>query len=147
MDIYTDGGCSGNPGVGAWAFIVIESQDDVVFHTQSDAVQYTTNNRMELRAVIEALSYAHKTFPTESIHLYSDSQYVCNGITNWINTWIKNQWKTAQKKAVKNKDLWVDLVERTHSLTIHWHWVKGHAHNIHNEQCHTLVQQSINILK
>lgn len=137
VSIYTDGGCKGNPGVGAWAFYVPDEKLG-----KSGSEKETTNNKMELNAAIEALRWACKTDRTK-IHLYTDSQYVQKGITDWIFTWKKNKWKTAAKKPVKNQDLWQALDELRKQIEIEWHWVKGHAGQEGNERAHELVTKSI----
>lgn len=134
--IYTDGGCKGNPGVGAWAFVMYSN--DKLITEQSSGVVYTTNNQMELTAVIVALRSCLKVNP-EKIIVNTDSQYVKNGITSWVHNWKKNGWKTANKKPVKNKELWVELDQLNSKLNVSYKWVKGHAGIDLNERCDTLV--------
>ena len=134
--IYTDGGCKGNPGVGAWAFVMYSGNQFIT--EQSAGLKYTTNNQMELTAVIVALKTCLTTNP-KKIVLHTDSQYVKNGITTWVHNWKKNGWKTANKKPVKNKELWVELDALNSKLNVEYKWVKGHAGIELNERCDTLV--------
>jgi len=140
--IYTDGGCSGNPGPGGWAFVLRDGKTD---REGSGGEDPTTNNRMELTAVIEALRTAVSEFraPSRRVELYTDSQYVKNGITGWIYNWEKNGWLTSAKKPVKNREYWQDLRNLTTGLDLHWNWVKGHAGNELNERCDQMVQVEI----
>ncbi|WP_319476683.1 ribonuclease HI [Marispirochaeta aestuarii] len=139
--IYTDGGCWGNPGPGAWAYCIL-CDGESLEKNGGDAA--TTNNRMELTAVIEALTeIRRRQWDRRPVAVHTDSQYVKNGITSWIETWSRNGWKTAAKKPVKNQDLWVPLKELRDALNIRWQWVKGHAGNEHNERCDALVQEAI----
>ena len=141
ITIYTDGGCHGNPGPGAWAFIMLENGQE---YSRSGAEENTTNNRMELAAVIEALTEQIKRYPDEKkAALYTDSQYVKKGINEWIINWKKNGWRTAARKPVKNKDLWTVLDSINNSLDITWKWVEGHAGHKYNELCDALVQKTI----
>ncbi len=144
--IYTDGGCSGNPGPGGWAYVIIEENGSKGF---SGGEKGTTNNRMELTAVIKAFESILKNekYSKARIHLNTDSQYVKNGITKWINNWIKNGWKTAAKQPVKNQDLWKILKELSDQLEIQWHWVKGHSGNKYNEECDSMVKKEMIKLK
>ncbi len=134
--IYTDGGCKGNPGIGAWAFVMY--YNDKLLTEQSAGVKYTTNNQMELTAVIVALKSCLSVKPNKII-VNTDSQYVKNGITSWITNWKKNGWKTANKKPVKNKELWVELDNLNSQLNVIYKWVKGHAGIDLNERCDQLV--------
>ena len=140
--IYTDGGCSGNPGPGGWAYIIKTAELE---KSRSGGDSYTTNNKMELTAVIKSLEAILKDphLVKESIDLHTDSQYVKNGITSWINNWIKNGWKTAAKKPVKNKELWIELKKVSDQLNINWIWVKGHAGNPLNEACDSMVKEEM----
>ena len=135
--IYTDGGCSGNPGPGGWAFVVSENGEIREYRSGGD--QSTTNNKMELTAVINALEYA-KANGERDVVILTDSQYVKNGITSWITNWKKNGWKTAAKKPVLNQDLWQKLDDLNNSLSVEWKWVKGHAGIAGNEECDRLVR-------
>src|SRR5205823_3570865 len=118
--IYTDGACKGNPGPGGWgALLQYRGRERELFGGEA----LTTNNRMELTAVIRALESLKRRVPVE---IYTDSQYVKNGIETWIGSWKKNGWKTADRKAVKNADLWLELDQLAHEHDITWHWVRGH---------------------
>ncbi len=140
--IWTDGGCQGNPGPGAWAF-VLRSPSGLV--ERSGFEPQTTNNRMELIAVREALREvaSNAGWKRLAVTLTTDSQYVQKGITEWIKAWERNGWKTSAKKPVKNVDLWSSLAELSRPLSISWAWVMGHAGDEMNERCHSLVEQSI----
>jgi ribonuclease HI len=146
IQIYTDGGCSGNPGPGGWAFVM--SKEDREFRA-SGCDRATTNNRMELLAVIKALEEVRKMpdFQGIKIELYTDSEYVKRGITEWIKNWERNGYKTAAKKPVKNQDLWMTLKDLSDGLALNWNWVKGHAGNRLNEECDGLVQERIAEIK
>jgi ribonuclease HI len=137
IDIYTDGACKGNPGPGGWgAYLKSGDHEKDIFGGDSQ----TTNTRMELMAVIEAL----KTLKNRSrIRLFIDSQYVKNGINIWISNWKKNGWRTSNKKAVKNVDLWMQLDELVPNHEIEWIWVKGHAGNFGNERADALANQGV----
>ena len=140
--IYSDGGSSGNPGPGAWAYILLEPRGE-----SQDArfAAETTNNRMELQAVIEALQAVRKRSDLASaeIELFTYSQYVKNGISVWIHNWIRNGWKTRSKQPVKNQDLWKQLLGLSRTMSIHWRWLQGHAGDRYNEACDRLVQEVI----
>ncbi len=140
--IYTDGGCHGNPGPGGWAIVVIA---DGVAKQLSGGEKLTTNNRMELMAAINALSVINNTkgFSACDVVVYIDSQYVKNGITSWIKNWKAKGWKTADKKPVKNQDLWEKLDALNSVLKVEWKWVKGHAGVEYNELCDSLCQKEI----
>lgn len=137
--IYTDGGCHGNPGPGAWAFILLISDGNAV--SRAGVEQSTTNNRMELLAVIKALEEIDPGGTEAEIVIHTDSQYVQKGITEWISNWEKNGWLTTSKKPVKNKELWQELKRAADRYTIRWKWVQGHAGDKMNELCDTLVQR------
>jgi len=135
IDIFTDGACSGNPGPGGWGVLIIDGENRIeLFGGERD----TTNNRMELIAAIRALEETNAETP---VRLYTDSQYVKNGINQWINGWKRNGWKTASKKPVKNQDLWEALDAQTQNRKIEWHWVKGHAGHPGNEHADALARQ------
>ena len=137
INIWTDGACSGNPGPGGWGALI---KYDNSTKEISGSEKNTTNNRMEMMAVIEALKYVD----TESkINLYTDSKYVKEGITNWITGWKKNNWKNSKKKDVKNKDLWVELDTLSQKHNISWNWVKGHSGNIENDIADKLATEAI----
>ena len=143
VKIYTDGACVGNPGPGGWAAIILAEKDKKeIFGGE----KLTTNNRMELTAPIKALEYCTKQYDKqctlEQIEIYTDSTYVKEGITVWINTWEKNNWKTADKKNVKNVDLWKKLKELTRSNPIEWYWVKGHSEDPMNDLADKLAKKA-----
>ena len=140
--VYTDGGCSGNPGPGGWGIVVIANGEA---RKLSGGEKITTNNRMELTAAISALSVIQNTpsFNGKKIIVNIDSQYVKNGITVWIKSWKQKGWKTADKKPVKNQDLWQQLDELNSNLNVEWNWVKGHAGIEYNEICDQLCQKEI----
>ncbi|AHC14324.1 ribonuclease HI [Salinispira pacifica] len=138
-EIFTDGGCIGNPGPGAWAF-VIDLPDSPIEDSGFDPD--TTNNRMELQAVIRALDYC-RVHQIDQVRIHTDSQYVKNGISDWIHNWKRRGWLTAAKKPVKNRDLWMTLDEVNGHVQPEWRWVKGHAGIELNERCDQLVQQCI----
>ena len=144
--IYTDGGCSGNPGPGGWAIVVIFG--DLV-RSLSGGEALTTNNKMELTAAIAALSVVKNTpaFKDLPVTVNIDSQYVKNGITQWIHSWKAKGWKTADKKPVKNQELWMQLDELNAALDVTWNWVKGHAGIEYNELCDQLCQAEIKKFK
>ncbi len=142
MKIYTDGACSGNPGVGGWAAIIITPQQEI--QEISGYEIYTTNNRMELIAVISALKYIDTVI---DIEIFTDSKYVKNGITDWIDNWSKNNWKTASKQSVKNRDLWEELHSRTKLTKIKWSWIKGHAGDKYNEMADKAATKQVQTAK
>jgi len=136
IEIYTDGSCLKNPGNGGWAAII---NDDGKIEKISGSEKNTTNNRMELMAPIAALS---KITKKKKVQIFTDSQYVKMGITNWIHNWIKNNWQTSKKEDVKNKDLWLNLYKLTQSHDVEWHWVKAHAGNTLNEEVDALAKDA-----
>jgi ribonuclease HI len=141
VEIWTDGACSGNPGPGGWGVILISGANrKELFGGEPD----TTNNRMELMAAIMALEALKK--PCD-VSLNIDSQYVRQGIMTWIHGWKRNGWKTADKKPVKNADLWMRLDEATRQHTIAWNWVKGHAGNELNERADELAREGVKSAK
>ncbi len=135
--MYTDGACRGNPGPGGWG-VLMDYRDNR--KTLNGHEAETTNNRMELTAVIKGLAALTRRC---DIELYTDSKYVLQGINEWIVNWKKNGWKTANKKAVKNSDLWQKLDAETSRHQIGWHWVKGHSGNPGNEAADQLANQAI----
>ena len=137
ITIYTDGGCSGNPGPGGWAFAV--SENGMLVDSASGGDGATTNNRMELTAVINALKYARAKGENE-VTILTDSQYVKNGITDWIRSWKRKGWRTSSNSPVKNVEYWTELDELNSSLSVTWSWVKGHAGIDGNEECDRLVR-------
>ena len=141
LKIYTDGACSGNPGIGGWGAVLINPDTGEEKHL-SGAENLTTNNKMELTATIESLKSIIK--PSE-IELYTDSQYVKNGINIWIINWKNNGWKTASKKPVANKELWIELDTIVQFHNVQWFWVKGHSGNRYNEIADQLAVKAMNI--
>ncbi|MCU6435849.1 ribonuclease HI [Undibacterium sp. Jales W-56] len=137
IEIFTDGACKGNPGVGGWGALLIAGDNKKeLFGGEKD----TTNNRMELMAVIQALSVLKR--PCHII-LHSDSQYVLKGITEWIQGWKAKGWKTASKAPVKNVDLWQQLDQAQSTHRIEWKWVKGHAGHPGNERADQLANRGV----
>ena len=137
VTIYTDGACSGNPGPGGWGAVLIYNG------TEKDICggeKATTNNRMELMAAIKSLEELKKPC---NVDLYTDSNYVRNGIMTWIHDWKKRGWKTADKKPVKNVDLWQELDELSAKHQVKWHWVKGHNGDPLNERADALARSGI----
>jgi ribonuclease HI len=141
IQIYTDGGCRGNPGVGGWGVLLQYNGKQKTLKGNS---KLTTNNQMELTAIIKALQSLKKN--TVAIDLWTDSKYAIDGINNWIQNWKKNNWKTAAKKDVKNKELWQELDALHEKFTINWHWVKGHSGNAGNEIVDGLANQAMDEL-
>ena len=137
IKIYTDGACSGNPGKGGWGALIQETENEKKL---SGSELNTTNNRMELTAVIRALEHYDEA---KEIEVFTDSKYVMQGITEWIKNWKTNHWKTSQKKDVKNKDLWVLLDSVSAKHDVKWSWVKGHAGDYGNEIADKLATQAI----
>ena len=143
IKIYIDGACIGNPGPVGWAVIILfENEKKELFGGE----KLTTNNRMELTAAIKALEYfskEEKKRPSlKNLKIYTDSNYVKEGITVWINSWEKNNWKTADKKNVKNIDLWKRLKDLTKSNQIEWSWIKGHSDNPMNDLADKLAKRA-----
>ena len=139
IKIYTDGSCLSNPGNGGWAAIInINGEIKKISGNEKN----TTNNRMELMAPINALKNINSKDPIE---IFTDSKYVKNGITEWINTWVLNNWKTSKKEDVKNKDLWLELHKLNQSLNVKWNWVKAHAGNPLNEEVDMLAKKVANL--
>jgi ribonuclease HI len=140
VEIYTDGACRGNPGPGGWGAVLIAGAHEKEL---SGAEPLTTNNRMELTAAIRALAALNR--PCE-VALYTDSQYVRKGITEWLPQWKARDWRTADKKPVKNVDLWQALEREIEHHRIEWHWVKGHAGVPGNERADRLANEAIDTL-
>ena len=143
VNIYTDGACVGNPGPGGWAAIIIsKNKKKQLFGGE----KLTTNNRMELTAAIKALEYCsqqdEKLLTLRQFKVYTDSIYLKEGITVWINNWEKNNWKTADKKNVKNVDLWKKLKKLAKTNSIEWLWIKGHSGNPMNDLVDKLAKES-----
>jgi ribonuclease HI len=135
VELYTDGACSGNPGPGGWAYILKHPASGAAREASGGEPQ-TTNNRMELQAVIEGLSALKAA---SIVDLYSDSQYVLNGLRDWMKGWKAKGWRTAGKKPVKNQDLWEQLDQLTQFHTVRFHWVRGHSEHPENERCDELA--------
>ena len=143
IKIYTDGACVGNPGPGGWAAIIlVENEKKELFGGE----KLTTNNRMELIAAIKGLEFCAKEDEKQPslklIKIFTDSTYVKEGITVWINSWEKNNWKTADKKNVKNIDLWKRLKELVKSNQVEWNWVKGHSEDPMNDLADKLAKEA-----
>ena len=143
IKIYTDGACVGNPGPGGWSAIILkENEKKELFGGE----KLTTNNRMELTAAIKALEYCnnqeHKQRSLQNIRIFTDSTYVKEGITVWINNWEKNNWKTSDKKNVKNVDLWKKLKELIQSNQVEWNWIKGHSKDPMNDLADELAKKA-----
>lgn len=138
--IYTDGACRGNPGPGGWGAIILFSKNEKIL---SGAEEHTTNNRMELTAAIEALKALKEPC---SVELYTDSQYVQKGITEWFVKWKNNNWKKSDKKPIKNVDLWQALHEYVGLHKITWHWVRGHSGTEGNEKADEIANLAIDEL-
>ena len=137
VTIYTDGACSGNPGPGGWAAILFLNGEEKEL---SGGENPTTNNRMELKAAIEGLNALKAQ---SSIILYTDSRYVMDGLTKWLPRWKANGWKTADKKPVKNEDLWRMLEEAASRHEVDWQWVAGHSGDLGNERADVLAREAI----
>jgi ribonuclease HI len=140
VDIYTDGACRGNPGPGGWAALLIMGEHE---REISGAETLTTNNRMELTAVIRALEALKR--PVQG-RVYTDSQYVRQGVLEWMPQWKARGWKTADKKPVKNQDLWQELDSLVKRHELEWHWVKGHSGNAGNERVDALANRAIDAM-
>ena len=140
IEIYTDGACRGNPGAGGWGVYLLYKNEKKEFY---GGKLNTTNNQMELTAAIKGLKVLKEPC---KVKLYTDSKYVMDGINSWIANWKKNNWKTASKKDVKNKDLWIELDAETCKHEIEWVWVKGHSGNIGNEKADALANMGIDNL-
>lgn len=140
IEIFTDGACRGNPGPGGWgALLVAGKRRKTMYGGERD----TTNNRMELKAVIEALNALNGS---RKVILHTDSKYVKDGITSWLENWKRRGWKTAARKPVKNQDLWLALDEAVRRHDIEWRWVKGHAGHAGNEEADALANRGIDEL-
>lgn len=136
VQIFTDGACSGNPGRGGWAYIIIDKQNNKITNKKScsGACEMTTNNRMELFALIKSLENMGSY--SSEVEFYSDSQYIINALTKgWLESWQKNNWKTSGKKPVANKDLWEKIINLTSKIKLKPIWVRGHDGHPENEEC------------
>ena len=136
--IFTDGACSGNPGIGGWGVVIIIDKKEPIFLNGGE--RHTTNNRMELMAAIQSILFFDKK---NELEIFTDSKYLKDGIESWIQKWKINNWKTSAKKPVKNKDLWVKLDEVISRHNVKWNWVKGHANNKYNEKADSLARKYI----
>ena len=141
VELYTDGACSGNPGPGGWGAVLRYGETEKEF---SGAEAATTNNRMELMAAISALEALKRP---SKVTLHTDSKYVMDGLTKWIHGWKKNGWKTADKKPVKNDDLWKRLDAANARHEVKWKWVKGHADDVMNNRADELARSAIKTLR
>jgi ribonuclease HI len=136
IKIYTDGSCIGNPGAGGWAAIILDGKNKKIISGNKNS---TTNNQMELFAAIKALSNFNKK---KSFKIFTDSNYVKDGITKWIRNWEKNNWKTSTKKPVKNQELWKKLDKLVKFHDVKWEWIKGHSTNIYNNLADELAKKA-----
>jgi len=134
IKVYTDGACKGNPGPGGWGVYIQSNEDEKELYGGNPE---TTNNQMEMQAALEALK--HLKDEDEVIELYTDSNYLRQGITEWIHKWKKNNWKTAAKKPVANRDLWIEISDLNEKMSVEWNWVKGHAGDPGNERADELA--------
>jgi len=141
VEIFTDGACSGNPGPGGWGAVL---RYGAIEKEMNGGEPETTNNRMELMAAIKAIEAVKR--PCE-IHLHTDSEYLRQGITTWIHGWKARNWRTADKKPVKNVDLWQRLEAAIETHDVHWHWVKGHSGHVENERADELARLAIRQMK
>ena len=139
VNIFTDGACQGNPGPGGWAAVLVSGTHRREITGYAPA---TTNNRMELQAALEGMRNLKQ--PCE-IDLYTDSQYLKNGMEQWLAKWKRNGWKTAAKQPVKNADLWEELEAAAAIHTMRWHWVRGHDGHVENERCDFLANEAIRL--
>lgn len=138
ITVYTDGACSGNPGRGGWGAVILIDKTKPIYI--QGGLNLTTNNQMELTAAIEVLKYFKES---TKINLLTDSKYLKDGIESWIHNWKRNGWKTAAKKPVKNKELWIELDKQISRHDIEWQWVKGHIGNKYNETADYLARRYI----
>ena len=135
VTVYTDGACSGNPGPGGWGVLIVTDSSESIELNRGE--KHTTNNRMELTAAIEALKHFKQS---TKLTVFTDSVYVKEGISSWLNNWKARGWKTASKKPVKNEDLWKELDEQNQIHDVSWQWVKGHAGHPENERADYLAR-------
>ena len=134
IKVYTDGACKGNPGPGGWGVYIQSNEDEKELYGGNPE---TTNNQMEMQAALEALK--HLKDKDEVIELYTDSNYLRQGITEWIHKWKLNNWRTAAKKPVANRDLWIEISDLNEKMDVQWNWVKGHAGDPGNERADQLA--------
>ena len=134
IKVYTDGACKGNPGPGGWGVYIKSNDEEKDLYGGNPE---TTNNQMEMQAALEALKYLKDK--NEVIELYTDSNYLRQGITEWIHKWKLNNWRTAAKKPVANRDLWIEISELNEKMKVEWNWVKGHAGDPGNERADLLA--------
>ena len=137
VELYTDGACKGNPGRGGWGVYAKINNEEKEFFGGHER---TTNNRMELTAVIKAIKFFKNS---KFLRIYTDSKYVQNGINDWIENWKLNGWRTSSKKPVANQDLWMELDQIKNSKIIEWRWVKGHSGNPGNEKADFLANKGV----
>ena len=138
VTVYTDGACSGNPGPGGWGVLIMTDSSESI--ELNGGEKHTTNNRMELTAAIEALKHFKQS---TKLTIFTDSVYVKEGISSWLNNWKARGWKTASKKPVKNEDLWKELDEQNQIHDVNWQWVKGHAGHPENERADYLARTGV----
>ena len=136
IKVYTDGACRGNPGPGGWGVYIINGNQTEELYAGDRS---TTNNKMEMQAAISALMHLKKT--ETPIELYTDSNYLRQGITEWIYNWKKNNWRTSSKKPVANRELWIELDKLNSQMNVNWNWVKGHAGDPGNEKADELANK------
>lgn len=141
ITVYVDGACKGNPGPGGWGAYVKDEKGKA--YALKGHESNTTNNRMEIMAAVEALKFCNEKFPSIPIKIYTDSKYLCDGISYWIRAWAINGWRTTQGRAVRNKDLWKELSAARYGKIIEWAWVKSHSGNEGNEIADKLANQAI----
>ena len=139
INIYTDGACSGNPGIGGWGVVILDNNKEILLNGGD---QHTTTNKMELTAAIKALEYFEIK---KELIIYTDSKYVKDGIESWITNWKKNGWKTANKKEVSNKELWTELDQLNSEFEISWNWVKAHSTDRLNNEVDLLARDAANL--
>ena len=134
IKVYTDGACKGNPGIGGWGVYIKTSDYEKDLYGGN---LETTNNQMEMQAALEALKFLKDK--NDLIELYTDSNYLRQGITEWIHKWKKNNWRTAARKPVANRELWIQISDLNEKMDVEWHWVKGHAGDPGNERADQLA--------